>query len=138
MVLWPFAIKGLDSLWKQRCKLTSEVFHFCLSEVDFFDNLRGSVSTQNQDFPGRSKEKAKNQYRWRQFFIVINFVEIQLCNFSHNIRSTDLFNLVDQHPKYKTFKFFILVYIQWKSTWYGRSEKSFINCAQSSFADPPW
>lgn len=33
------------------------------SEVDFLDKLSMSVSTQNQDFPGRSNDEAKNQYR---------------------------------------------------------------------------
>lgn len=69
-----FAIK---SLWKQeRQKLVSKLSHFLSSEVDFLDNLSVAVSTQDQDFPGRWNEKAKNQYRQQLLLIITIFIEI--------------------------------------------------------------
>ena len=50
--------------------------YFIFSQVDFLDNLSVSVSTQNQDFPGRANEKAKNQYRQQLLLIIPIFIEI--------------------------------------------------------------
>lgn len=55
----PFAIKEPDLYENRDTKSFPKYFIFSQSPVDFLDNLSVSVSTQNQDFPGRSNEKAK-------------------------------------------------------------------------------